>query len=602
MTVQDPPVSGTPTVAAAGPRRHWWRRRWLFAALAVVALVLGGLWLARLGSRVQNELQAVRTETSLLRTAVRSGDSVGVTALEGDIQRRAAAARADTDDPLWRFVATVPILGNDLKVARGLAAITDDLATRVLPPLSESVAALRPEALRRPDGSFELTRLSEAGSVVDRALPPLAAARAELARLDQRLHVNALAGARTQLGTQLADLEASLLGARRTLTLLPPMLGANEPRRYFLAFQNPAEARGTGGLIGAFGILTADQGRLRLEQVASDSELDDARADVALHNGAEFLARWGDSAPNEWTSANLTPHFPWAAAIWRDKAAAQFGGAFDGVLSLDPVALGLLLGDRVVPMPDGTSVRGTDLAAETMSGFYTRYLDNTVRHDMLIALARGASEQLLQGGPQPTLLTGLQASAEQGRIQIWSAREDEERALAATEVGGVLPDSDGAFAWMAVQNSAGNKADYWLDRELSYAAGPCPPPGAPDPSRESLIEVTLTNRIPPGEPSVVAGRYQDPAAPYGINSPYLSVYGAKGAELLDATLDGQPTEVEIAQERGRPVFSAYLDIPPGETRTVVLRLQEPATSTVLQWRPQPLARPQGGQLTVSPCR
>ena len=38
--------------------------------------------------------------------------------------------------------------------------------------------------------------------------------------------------------------ENAATGAR----LLPAMLGENGPRRYFMVFQNPAEARGTGGM------------------------------------------------------------------------------------------------------------------------------------------------------------------------------------------------------------------------------------------------------------------------------------------------------------------------------------------------------------------
>ena len=43
---------------------------------------------------------------------------------------------------------------------------------------------------------------------------------------------------------------------------LPSFLGADGPRHYFFGASNPAELRGTGGLIGAYAILTIDGGRL----------------------------------------------------------------------------------------------------------------------------------------------------------------------------------------------------------------------------------------------------------------------------------------------------------------------------------------------------
>jgi hypothetical protein len=51
------------------------------------------------------------------------------------------------------------------------------------------------------------------------------------------------------------------------------MLGQNGPKRYFLAFQNNAEARGTGGLPGAFAIIEANHGKLAITSMQSDTTL-----------------------------------------------------------------------------------------------------------------------------------------------------------------------------------------------------------------------------------------------------------------------------------------------------------------------------------------
>ncbi|WP_396229763.1 DUF4012 domain-containing protein, partial [Frankia sp. CpI1-P] len=53
------------------------------------------------------------------------------------------------------------------------------------------------------------------------------------------------------------------------------MLGANGPRTYFIAFQNNAEIKGTGGLLGVFGVLTANHGKVDLVRTASNTELRD---------------------------------------------------------------------------------------------------------------------------------------------------------------------------------------------------------------------------------------------------------------------------------------------------------------------------------------
>lgn len=53
----------------------------------------------------------------------------------------------------------------------------------------------------------------------------------------------------------------------------PNLAGANGPKKYLIAFQNSAEARGTGGIIGAFAIVEFNHGKLRVLQTGSNAML-----------------------------------------------------------------------------------------------------------------------------------------------------------------------------------------------------------------------------------------------------------------------------------------------------------------------------------------
>ncbi len=64
------------------------------------------------------------------------------------------------------------------------------------------------------------------------------------------------------------------------------MMGADGPRTYFMGFQTNAEARGTGGLLGGFGILRFDDGTPTVDTLASNRELVGAYAPIDL--GAEY--------------------------------------------------------------------------------------------------------------------------------------------------------------------------------------------------------------------------------------------------------------------------------------------------------------------------
>ena len=73
------------------------------------------------------------------------------------------------------------------------------------------------------------------------------------------------------------------------------MLGANGPRTYFLAFQNNAEVRATGGLVGAFGVAVADKGRITVTRTGADSQFTQYTKPV-INLGPEYDAIYGPSA------------------------------------------------------------------------------------------------------------------------------------------------------------------------------------------------------------------------------------------------------------------------------------------------------------------
>ncbi len=153
---------------------------------------------------------------------------------------------------------------------------------------------------------------------------------------------------------------------------------------------------------------------------------------------------------------------------------------------------------------------------------------------------------------------------------------------------------------MAINNAGGNKLDYYLKREVTYAAADC---GSTDP--RATVTIRLTNTAPrTGLTSYVAGRADHPVVPVtrGTNLLLVGYYASKGAAFSDATLDGEQAFLAIDSERGRPVFTSALEIAPGQTRTLVLHIEEPPKArgpvTTLV---QPLVLPQKTTVTAPAC-
>ena len=63
------------------------------------------------------------------------------------------------------------------------------------------------------------------------------------------------------------DFAANKSDYQALIKALPYLAGVEKPQRYLVSFQNTAEARGTGGILGAFAILKIDKGKLTVEQI-----------------------------------------------------------------------------------------------------------------------------------------------------------------------------------------------------------------------------------------------------------------------------------------------------------------------------------------------
>ncbi|MFE5935326.1 DUF4012 domain-containing protein [Streptomyces sp. NPDC056470] len=577
---------------------------------AAVLPSAAGAWIVVTGGLAVAELRAAQHDLGALRESLAasaspgSGSAPGVAAgssAESDQERllRSAAAHAArahdlTTGPAWYTAAQLPFLGRPFETGRGIALASDRLARDVMPPLVRAVPRLSAGAQAKGVADA-LVGLESEAPAFERAARVAAEVREDIARLPRSSWLPASDRGRAQFSDQLDRLATGTRDAAVAARVMPSMLGAHGPRRYFLAFQNTAEARGTGGLPGAFAVLRADRGRLSFERFGNNTELDGLRTEVNL--GAEFADRYGSNEPGSaWANSNMSPHFPYAAHIWAGYWRARTGQHVDGAIAVDPGTLGLLL--RVTGparLPDGTALTADNATDLTERTSYATYSDTAERKAFFVEAARAAAERLMGAieDPKllPALLRALRDVQREGRVQVWSANADEERLLMSGAFGGALPDSPGPFAGLVVNNAAGTKLDYYLDRSLVWAPGACT-----DGGRSVTATVTLTNRAPAsGLPEYVTQRVDAP--PYrtlpGDNRLLVDYYAGQGATLEGATLDGRRIELIPGVERGHPVYTLDLELPRQSSRTLVLHLREPDAD-----RPPTILR----QALVTPLR
>ncbi|MFF3455385.1 DUF4012 domain-containing protein [Streptomyces sp. NPDC002730] len=567
-------------------------------------LLAGSGWVLVTGLYARSELLAARLDLETLRNTVTASPSPVSTA-SGATGRRARAeaagrsaaahaARAHrlTSGPAWSLAAHLPGLGGPLATVRGTAKAVDRLAGEVLPAVVSAAGNITNGA-GAGGGHLNLAELRSAAPALEQASRQVAATRTEARRLPRHTWLPAVDRIRDQLVSRLDRMAPAVENAATGARLLPLMLGADGPRRYFVVFQNPAEARGTGGMPGAYATLTADKGMLALTQFGHDSAMMSARPKVDL--GAEFATMYGhNDAMNTWPNSNMSPHFPYAARIWSAGWLDKSGERVDGVLALDPGALArLLAASGQARTTDGTVVSADNVVDISERTNYMTYPDPLKRKAFLLDVARAAAGRLMTAAedPQlrPALLLGLYEVLRNGQMTAWSAHPDEQRELESRPVGGSLPRSPEPYAGLVVNNAAGTKLDYYLDRTLDWYPGHCTTTG-----REVTVKAVLTNHAPPsGLPAYVTARLDKPtyATHAGDNRLLVSYYATAGASLIKATVDGRTAFTSPGVERGHPVYRFDVEVPAGGSRTVTLHLLEPPADRAPTVFHQRLTRP-----------
>jgi hypothetical protein len=476
---------------------------------------------------------------------------------------------------VWRAAAHVPYLGHSFATVGGLAAAVDDLATGTLPAVDRASQALSLRTLRPAGDRVALAPLAAARAPLAGVRDDVAATRTRVERLPTSFVPGAVTKARDDFARELRTLERTAGDAVTAVTVAPAMLGRDGVRRYFVAILNNAEMRGSGGLLGAYGVLVADRGHLAMRTLGTNADLRNTTPVPAVAMDADFVARYRRfSSDSFWLNGNMSPDFPSASRVWTALWAKTHGGErLDGTIAVDPVALSAILhATGPATLPGGEVVNAGNVVPLTEQQAYQRFAkDNAARDRYLQQVARVSYQQVVQARDTVGLLHAFGTAAGSRHLQLASEHAAEQALLARTPLGGALPETAAPYLEVTTQNAGGNKLDYYVRRAVTWTRV------APGRTR---VEVRLTNVAPPGLPQYVSGRLDLPGlkAPVdGQQHVYLSVFTTAGAGLAGATLDSRPVELESEVERGHPVFSAFVDVDPGVDRVLVLDLTDDGT-------------------------
>ncbi|MCV7343912.1 DUF4012 domain-containing protein [Mycolicibacterium rhodesiae] len=586
----------------------WYRRRnvaWPVLGVLIVVILFGG-WLGLRAYEAKTSLEQARTSAQQAKDALLQGNTADASRLAADAQSHAQSARNATHSVPWNVMSVVPWLGSPFKTGQQISDVVLGLAAEVLKPTADAGTTVAPGQLLA-NGRLDVQALRREEPVLSKIAADATRLDAEAKAISAPAYFSVIGEARSQLQSQTSNIAGLLENTALAAKLAPSMLGADGPRSYFMGFQTNAEARGTGGLLGGFGILRFDDGKPSVDSMGPNTDFNKPFTPFSVN--PEFDEQYGFTNPTtDFRNSNQSSHFPYTAQIWKAMWAQQSGMNVDGVIAIDPIALSYILdATGPVTMPDGEIITKDNVVELTESTVYSRFPDpndQSGRKRFLQAIATEVVKKVTVPIESPRkLLDALGRAVSERRISVWSSSPTDQALLEKTPLAHEIPDDPAPYAEVVINNLGGNKMDYYLKREIEYVADGCD-----GDNRKSTVTIRLTNTLKDvaGLPEYVVGRlgfYPEVAGtiPPGTMLTSVRLLTTKGADVLSVLANGKRTRVFGSTERGHPSFESQVAIPPGNTVELIFRLTEPTSPGQARVPVQPLVDAAKMKVSVPSC-
>lgn len=510
----------------------------------VVVMIIGSLIslasTAFFANRVVNQLKDLKVDQPLVRDQQIKNISTSVRFLTISVSNPFFA--------LTTLVATTP--QTFLPTSRALRS-----ADQFVSSTSEFLQNLNGAELRTVDAVAHL----------DESLPHLQKTLSAISQLR-------IGGLFTPLDKRLDEIRAQASSLHDATTSIAPILkifpgvsGQSTPRNYLIAFQNSAEARGTGGLLGAYAVLNVDKGIAKFSASASNIGLAHMD-DIPIQMPNEYIRFYNDD-PGDWRNSNISPHFPYGAKIWLALWKNQFKQDLDGVITFDPAALSYLLKATGPVVVDGEVIDSENVVRVTLSDLYKKYVtDNDSRKRFLIEIIKAVSKKIENQEFRATqLAVQMIEPINQHRILFYSTDKSEQGILEQSLISGAVSDELDNQYRLVIQNTAGNKMDYYLARDLKIETLTC------GPKNQTRVVFTLTNTASAKEklPAYVAGRL-DLNRPAGLANSHGTravLLAPVNARITSATETATKQKFGfLVRERGRIGVAVQVDLAAGQSQ------------------------------------
>ena len=532
-------------------------------------LVVGGaallglliLWGALVGWRVlgaKSDLDQATAQAETLKQALSDRDVQRAKSELGALQQSLESSDGKLDDLAVQAAAKIPFLGRNISSVRTVNTALLDIATDGLPPVVDKAASLGSDAFKPKDGTIDVSVVSDLAEPLQEAASVIEPANDQVQSLSTSGLVGPVANAVNQAKDKLSEAAGLTHKGALATKVLPEMLGANGARRYLLVFQNNAEIRSDGGLVGAWAELKVSKGKISLGVQGSGQELGD------LPESATKLTAGERSLLTERIGWDLrdtvkTPDFARAAQLAANIVKKEKGVSVDGVISLDPVTLSYLLGATgSVQLEDGSELTGDNAVEQLLNKAYLN-IPVPLQDAYFASAAQKIFSKVTSGsGDTSKLLDALNRATRERRILVWSGDDAVEKRLAGTPLVGSITDPSPAVG-VYLNNYVSSKMDYYLRYNVVGTSQRC------EGDVQTYDVAAHLRSVAPADaatlPAYIASNGDNaPAGTVGLDTLVLAPLGG---QVQKVTVDGKKVATRRGELHGRPGVVVRVSLNPG---------------------------------------
>lgn len=530
--------------------------RRIVVGLLVVVLVAVG-WTAWQAYHLQRDLVRAQDAAQRLRTSIEDGDAVARSAALGDLRVNAASADTNASSMWWEGLTYLPLIGDDVTGVRTLSSSLDTVAANGIQPLADAVDDVDGIA---GGGQVDLDRITALQEPMAQSAQAFETAHADVAALDSSGYAGALRTRFETYADDLAVLDRAVGSASSAVDVLPEALGQDGRRNYLLVFENNAEIRGTGGLPGSWAQVSARNGKLTIERQGTGAGF--ARLDqpvVELTDEEDTV--YSDLLGTFFLDANFTPDYPRAAELWKARWEQDYAPrTLDGVISLDPVALGYLL-RSTGPIRVGDVTLAPDNAVEQLLNHPYLTLDGTAQDAYFARAAAAIFAGVTRGaGSAVEMMRALSQANDEGRFHFASYDASVAGALTGSKILGALASDDGddPHLQIGLNDATGSKMSYYLRYRARVASVSCA-------SDVQTLQgtMTLNQTISSTDAAQLPESVTGPGSfgtTKGLQTVSVRLYSPTGGTLGDIRIDGKKITYDVQPLEGRQVASLLIQL------------------------------------------